>query len=246
MGKLPMPRGEELVTRRWTPAILRFIRRAVTIVSLICFLGVVTLWVHRRFATDSLVVQWGRHTDERWTFVKCDLNSTVSGFTAHLEIQNTTDPKLVRFYRKMPVGPTVVLQSWPQPARTRVVTRATPPWWNRIGFFHERGTTGGPSVPFEHVIGFPHWLLLPILSVMPLSWLRGAWKRRRWRRAGLCAKCGYDLRASPERCPECGAPIPPFPGTPGEGRGEGSADFDVRSSMFDVRSSEMRTSNIER
>jgi hypothetical protein len=49
-------------------------------------------------------------------------------------------------------------------------------------------------------------LLLPFAWVV---WAVGERIRRaRLRRTGHCVRCGYDLRANNDRCPECGMPIP--------------------------------------
>jgi hypothetical protein len=51
----------------------------------------------------------------------------------------------------------------------------------------------------------PYWFLVGVTAIPPALWTARAWKRRRRRGDGMCPTCGYDLRASPERCPECGA-----------------------------------------
>src|SRR5690349_12646750 len=50
-------------------------------------------------------------------------------------------------------------------------------------------------------------LIIFTLSIIPI--LTGRERRRARLRQGLCPNCGYDLRASPTQCPECGAPAPP-------------------------------------
>jgi hypothetical protein len=52
----------------------------------------------------------------------------------------------------------------------------------------------------------PLWSLTAPAAVPPILWLarRGHRRRRRRQRLGLCVACGYDIRATPDRCPECG------------------------------------------
>jgi hypothetical protein len=58
------------------------------------------------------------------------------------------------------------------------------------------------------VLGVPHWFVLSLLLLAPAAWIDRFRKRRRAARLGLCRSCGYDLRASPDRCPECGTAGP--------------------------------------
>jgi hypothetical protein len=57
----------------------------------------------------------------------------------------------------------------------------------------------------------PWWVLSPPLALLPALWLRRRFIARRRRAKGLCLKCGFDLRATPVRCPECGAVSPVAP-----------------------------------
>ena len=49
----------------------------------------------------------------------------------------------------------------------------------------------------------PFWFLVAVAVAVPAAQL-GRSIRRLQRVPGLCRHCGYDLRATPDRCPECG------------------------------------------
>ena len=79
--------------------------------------------------------------------------------------------------------------------------------YNRWGFdwVHEKRVPHwGENVTEWKRVVFPHWCVVVLTAIAPGTLLPSVLRRLKYKHPGLCPSCGYDLRASPERCPECG------------------------------------------
>jgi len=85
--------------------------------------------------------------------------------------------------------------------------------WERAGVtYHRWYMTAGRAAQapvlgrFAEVRVAPAWpplISLALISLWVMLAVRG--RRRARRDGGRCLQCGYDLRATPQRCPECGS-----------------------------------------
>ncbi|HEX4797298.1 MAG TPA: hypothetical protein VH370_26120 [Humisphaera sp.] len=90
------------------------------------------------------------------------------------------------------------------------------PWISRASMISPVGILGigNPGVRIEESevfagtdVWLPYWFIVAVTSIWPAIVLNVIRKSRRAKRraaSSLCAQCGYDLRATPEKCPECG------------------------------------------
>ena len=92
-----------------------------------------------------------------------------------------------------------------------VISTISPPTAGRMGFCwsNDRDWYSSAFAPYsvqveQFRLTVPLWFAIAILATPAVWSLFRSWRKRWRKRAGFCAVCGYDLRATPERCPECG------------------------------------------
>lgn len=77
----------------------------------------------------------------------------------------------------------------------------------KCGFSVERTPwRGRKTAAYRAVI--PMWAILAAFGLLPAAWTIRRLTSRRLAGPGACTICGYDLRASKDRCSECGTIIP--------------------------------------
>ncbi|HEY7119259.1 MAG TPA: hypothetical protein VH475_21900, partial [Tepidisphaeraceae bacterium] len=158
---------------------LRILLHAAIIMSLgLCF-GMGVLWARSYRCNDLLsVTPFPHHNFFLWTApgtLRIEWKSIVgSGFHDLRVVHRVTRPP-ARFERM----PGEIRLDW-------------------MGF---RIVTGERWGDYHRAVFMPFWVALLVTAVLPAT----VCLRRRHRSIdGRCSTCGYDLRATPDRCPECG------------------------------------------
>lgn len=146
----------------------------VSVLSLICCLATVGLWVRSYWVSDRV----GRVARDAST-LRQTVTMSAAGYliVTHFKVGSSDFPEResgLRYHRVNLDGNVQL----------------------KYGFFFRQN---------DFVIQLAHWMFVLLFALAPAWWVVGPWRRQSKRRKlGLCLNCGYDLRASPERCPECG------------------------------------------
>lgn len=89
-------------------------------------------------------------------------------------------------------------------------------WWERLGFSGESLKGSQAFLPTQRYYIFqpvaagwaraeaPYWSFAALFAILPIGQLIVRSRRRALRNRSICTVCGYDIRITPDQCPECG------------------------------------------
>jgi hypothetical protein len=195
--------------------LLQMLCSALTAIALLLAIAVLVFWVRSYRVAD--VVEW-----RGWRFeqpIQPQIAANMYENNGFLRSQNgylTLWRRRQQIEVELPVGQELEKSNprkgptWTSfPARNGDILFSSndPPgtFWERAGFYY-RVRTGRSPTTLYYDCAVPFWAILALPATPPALWL-ARWRsrrRRKWVAMNQCVHCGYDLRATPARCPECG------------------------------------------
>ena len=173
----------------------RRLHNFLTVVSLLAALAVAAAWVRGHFAGDILrYVTGGTSRPDQTVWAFGNGGGGLALVVSHGFASDVHSPK---HYLPLGLGWRSVESlyaagRWPEDSP-----------WSGAGFYWiDLDGNSYAGVPDLHGVIAPAWFLFVLAAALPAA--RAAAKLRRRRAPGMCPRCGYDLRATPDKCPECG------------------------------------------
>jgi hypothetical protein len=197
--------------------LLRILLNAATVVSALLCATTIAFWSRTARTSDHVMYTWPIENGRRVRL--CTLGLIGNQGSPVLILHRWTllpgDADAAAVLRSEAAS-AARFEHWQDRPGTPDVPVAGRDW---LGFFaghsealeRYRITPNGPiyRAPFQYfTFAAPWWFLVLIFAIAPIRalwrWAGRLWRRRRRDARGSCRACGYDLRATPDRCPECG------------------------------------------
>ena len=168
--------------------VARVMSNVLTVLSLLLCVGVCVLWWRSFRVTDRAGWASGSAGAAR-VEARAEVVSDDGGLRFSWSRDGHPRPSGPGLYRECDA----VGVRWEPLPESGYLGRFSGEFWDHPGGESRRG------------VGAPHWLVALLACAPPARRLLARRRRLRRLRLGLCHACGYDLRATPGRCPECGA-----------------------------------------